>query len=79
MKKDTWWDYAATVRAVGLSTPKLLAWHPADPAFRGAARLAAASGYVSPFEDLRANLAAMIMPAFVPRATPSRGADAAYA
>ena len=24
-----------------------------------------ASGYVSPFEDLRANLAAMIMPAFV--------------
>ena len=60
------WDYAANVFALwGLSTPNFwlgimlillfsvqLGWLPA-------------SGYVSPFEDLRANLAAMIMPAFV--------------
>src|SRR6266568_533728 len=64
--KDTVWDYAANVIALwGLSTPNFwlgilmillfsvqLGWLPA-------------SGYVSPFEDLRANLAAMIMPAFV--------------
>ena len=64
--KDTAWDYAANVIALwGLSTPNFwlgilmillfsvqLGWLPA-------------SGYVSPFEDLGANLAAMIMPAFV--------------
>ncbi|MGZ5195531.1 MAG: ABC transporter permease [Ramlibacter sp.] len=64
--KDTLWDYAANVVALwGLSTPNFwlgilmillfsvqLGWLPA-------------SGYVSPFEDLRGNLAAMIMPAFV--------------
>ena len=60
------WDMAANVFALwGISTPNFwlgilmillfsvqLGWLPA-------------SGYVSPFEDLRANLAAMIMPAFV--------------
>ena len=64
--KDTAWDYAANVIALwGLSTPNFwlgilmillfsvqLGWLPA-------------SGYVSPFEDLKANLEAMIMPAFV--------------
>jgi peptide/nickel transport system permease protein len=64
--KDSAWDYAANVIALwGLSTPNFwlgilmillfsvqLGWLPA-------------SGYVSPFEDLKANLAAMIMPAFV--------------
>jgi peptide/nickel transport system permease protein len=61
--KDSAWDYAANVFALwGLSTPNFwlgimlisvtLGWLPA-------------SGYVSPFEDLKANLAAMIMPAFV--------------
>src|SRR5213082_3330795 len=66
VKKDTWWDYAANIFALwGLSTPNFwlgilmillfavqLGWLPA-------------SGYVSPFEDLKGNLAAMIMPAFV--------------
>jgi peptide/nickel transport system permease protein len=66
VKKDTAWDYAANLFALwGLSTPNFwlgilfillfavqLGWLPA-------------SGYVSPFEDLKGNLAAMIMPAFV--------------
>jgi peptide/nickel transport system permease protein len=64
--KGSAWDYGANVVALwGLSTPNFwlgilmillfsvqLGWLPA-------------SGYVSPFEDLRGNLAAMIMPAFV--------------
>ena len=66
VKAGTIWDTAANVFALwGLSTPNFwlgilmilffsvqLGWLPA-------------SGYVSPFDDLRANLAAMIMPAFV--------------
>jgi peptide/nickel transport system permease protein len=65
-KRNSAWDYAANVVALwGLSTPNFwlgilmillfsvtLGWLPA-------------SGYVSPFDDLHANLAAMIMPAFV--------------
>ena len=64
--RGTFWDTAANVLALwGISTPNFwlgilmimlfsvqLGWLPA-------------SGYVSPFEDLGANLAAMIMPAFV--------------
>ncbi len=64
--RGTAWDMAANVFALwGISTPNFwlgilmillfsvqLGWLPA-------------SGYVSPLEDLRANLAAMIMPAFV--------------
>ena len=64
--RGTAWDYAANVFALwGISTPNFwlgilmillfsvqLGWLPA-------------SGYVSPFEVLGANLAAMIMPAFV--------------
>ena len=64
--RGTAWDAAANLFALwGISTPNFwlgilmillfsvqLGWLPA-------------SGYVSPFEDLRANLAAMVMPAFV--------------
>jgi peptide/nickel transport system permease protein len=64
--RDTKWDYVANVFALwGLSTPNFwlgilmillfsvkLGWLPA-------------SGYVSPSEDLKENLAGMIMPAFV--------------
>jgi peptide/nickel transport system permease protein len=64
--KDSAWDYAANAVALwGLSTPNFwlgimlillfsvqLGWLPA-------------SGYVSPLEDPRGNLAAMLMPAFV--------------
>jgi len=64
--RGTWWDSAANAVALwGISTPNFwlgilmillfsvqLGWLPA-------------SGYVSPFEDLKANLASMIMPAFV--------------
>ncbi len=64
--KDTAWDYAANVVALwGLSTPNfwlgilMILW------FSVSLGWLPASGYVSPFEDLKGNLAAMIMPAFV--------------
>ena len=80
VRRGTWWDYAANVFALwGLSTPNFwlgilmillfsveLGWLPA-------------SGYVSPFEDLRGNLAAMIMPAFVLGNAIAAGADAPHA
>jgi peptide/nickel transport system permease protein len=66
VKRGSRWDWAANLFALwGISTPNFwlgilfimlfsvqLGWLPA-------------SGYVSPFEDLGANLAAMVMPAFV--------------
>src|SRR5205807_5648600 len=64
--KDTALDYAANVFALwGLSTPNF--WLGIMLILLFAVQLGClpASGYVSPFEDLKAHLAAMIMPAFV--------------
>ena len=64
--KDTGWDYAANVFALwGLSTPNFWLGILLILLFAVKLGVLPASGYVSPFEDLKANLAAMIMPAFV--------------
>ncbi|MDP2818668.1 MAG: ABC transporter permease [Polaromonas sp.] len=64
--KDTVWDYAANVVALwGLSTPNFWLGILMILLFSVSLGWLPASGYVSPFEDLKANLAAMIMPAFV--------------
>jgi peptide/nickel transport system permease protein len=64
--KGTFWDYAANVFALwGLSTPNFWLGIMLILLFSVTLGWLPASGYVSPFEDLWANLAAMIMPAFV--------------
>ncbi len=64
--KDSVWDYAANVFALwGLSTPNFWLGIMLILLFSVTLGWLPASGYVSPFEDLRANLAAMVMPAFV--------------
>jgi len=64
--KDTVWDYAANAVALwGLSTPNFWLGIMLILAFSVSLGWLPASGYISPFEDLRGNLAAMIMPAFV--------------
>jgi peptide/nickel transport system permease protein len=64
--KDTAWDYAANAIALwGLSTPNFWLGIMMILLFSVSLGWLPASGYVSPFEDLRANLASMIMPAFV--------------
>jgi peptide/nickel transport system permease protein len=64
--KDSVWDYAANIFALwGLSTPNFWLGIMMILLFSVTLGWLPASGYVSPFEDLRANLAAMIMPAFV--------------
>ncbi len=64
--KDSAWDYAANMVALwGLSTPNFWLGILMILLFSVSLGWLPASGYVSPFEDLRANLAAMIMPAFV--------------
>jgi peptide/nickel transport system permease protein len=66
VKKDTVWDYAANVFALwGLSTPNFWLGIMLILFFSVSLGWLPASGYVSPFEDLGANLKAMIMPAFV--------------
>lgn len=64
--KDTAWDYIANVVALwGLSTPNFWLGILMILLFSVSLGWLPASGYVSPFEDLKGNLAAMIMPAFV--------------
>lgn len=66
VKKDTAWDYGANLFALwGISTPNF--WLGIMLIFLFSIKLGwlPASGYVSPFEDWRASLAATIMPAFV--------------
>jgi peptide/nickel transport system permease protein len=66
VKKDTAWDYAANIFALwGLSTPNFWLGIMLILLFSVTLGWLPASGYVSPREDWRANLAAMIMPAFV--------------
>lgn len=64
--KDSVWDYAANVFALwGLSTPNFWLGIMLILLFSVTLGWLPASGYVSPTEDLRGNLAAMVMPAFV--------------
>ena len=64
--RDTVWDYAANIFALwGLSTPNFWLGIMLILLFSVTLGWLPASGYVSPFADLKANLAAMIMPAFV--------------
>jgi len=64
--KDSVWDYAANAVALwGLSTPNFWLGIMLILLFSVSLGWLPASGYVSPFEDPKANFAAMIMPAFV--------------
>jgi peptide/nickel transport system permease protein len=66
VKKNSVWDYAVNVVALsGISTPNF--WLGIMMIFLFSVELGwlPASGFVSPFEDLRASLASTIMPAFV--------------
>jgi peptide/nickel transport system permease protein len=66
VKNGSVWDYAANVFALwGLSTPNFWLGFLMIILFSVQLGWLPASGYVSPFEDLWQNLAAMIMPAFV--------------
>ncbi|MCK9213956.1 MAG: ABC transporter permease [Rhodoferax sp.] len=64
--KESVWDYLANILALwGLSTPNFWLGILMILLFSVSLGWLPASGYVSPFEDLSANLTAMIMPAFV--------------
>jgi len=66
VKRNTAWDYGASVVALwGLSTPNFWLGIMLILLFSVTLGWLPASGFVSPSEDLRGNLAAMIMPAFV--------------
>ncbi len=64
--KDSAWDYLANIFALwGLSTPNFWLGILMILLFSVSLGWLPASGYVSPSEDLKANLLSMIMPAFV--------------
>ena len=64
--RNSAWDYAANAVALwGLSTPNFWLGIMLILLFSVTLGWLPASGFVSPFEDLKANLAALIMPAFV--------------
>jgi peptide/nickel transport system permease protein len=66
VRRNGAWDYAANVVALwGLSTPNFWLGIMMILLFSVTLGWLPASGFVSPFEDLRANLAALVMPAFV--------------
>jgi peptide/nickel transport system permease protein len=66
VKRGTAWDYGANVIALwGLSTPNFWLGIMLILLFSVTLGWLPASGFVSPFEDWRANLASLIMPAFV--------------
>ncbi|MEJ7670285.1 MAG: ABC transporter permease [Casimicrobiaceae bacterium] len=66
VKRNSAWDYAANVIALwGLSTPNFWLGIMLILLFSVTLGWLPASGFVSPFEDLKANLASLIMPAFV--------------
>ena len=66
VRRDTAWDYAANAVALwGLSTPNFWLGIMMILLFSVTLGWLPASGFVSPFEDLGANLASLIMPAFV--------------
>jgi peptide/nickel transport system permease protein len=65
-KRDSVWDYGANVVALwGLSTPNFWLGIMLILLFSVTLGWLPASGFVSPFEDWRANIATLIMPAFV--------------
>ena len=66
LKRNTAWDYGANVIALwGLSTPNFWLGIMLILLFSVTLGWLPASGFVSPFENWRANVASLIMPAFV--------------
>src|SRR5436305_12773689 len=66
VKRNSVWDYGASVIALwGLSTPNFWLGIMLILLFSVTLGWLPASGFVSPFEDWRANVASLIMPAFV--------------
>ena len=66
VKRNTAWDYGANVIALwGLSTPNFWLGIMLILLFSVTLGWLPASGFVSPFENWRANVASLIMPAFV--------------
>jgi peptide/nickel transport system permease protein len=66
VRRNSAWDYLANIVALwGLSTPNFWLGIMLILLFSVTLGWLPASGFVSPFEDLKANLASLVMPAFV--------------